>query len=79
MFLNLDQQLLVYIKVKRDIRKSRVINTIQIGIFLFSRMKKLMMFSLLGSRANDIIENIVHTTHAINNMAKKNHLYIIGI
>lgn len=40
-FLDLDQQLLVYLRDKKNVKKSKIVNVIQRGYFLLSRRKKL--------------------------------------
>ncbi len=72
-FLNSGEQLLIYIKDKRGVGKSRVVKVIEMGFILLSRRKELVISMLTGSVANSIGKNTVHTILGINNRAEKNY------
>lgn len=72
MFLDLDQQLLVYIRDEGGIKKSRVINIIRIDYFLYSKRRKFVISVSTSSTANGIGKSTVHTTFRVNNRAGKN-------
>lgn len=78
MFLDLDQQLLVYIRGEGGVRKSRVVNTIQMGFSLLGRKKELVISAPTGSTANRIGGSTVDTALGINNRAGKNYQYKIS-
>lgn len=73
MFLDLDQQLLVYIRGEEGIRKSRVINIIRIDYFLYSKRKEFVISVSTSSTANGIGKNTVHTIFRVNNRVGKNY------
>lgn len=73
MFWDSDQQLLVYIKSEEDVRKSRVINTIQMGIILLGRRIELVISMPINITANSIHQSIIHTALGINSRLKKNY------
>lgn len=66
MFLNLDKQLLLYVKSKDRTKKNRVINTIKMGFTLFSRRRKLVISTPTNFIANDIIKSTVYTVIGIS-------------
>lgn len=61
MFLDVDKQLFIYIKIEGDVRKSRIINTIEIDFSLFGKRKKTVIFTFTDFAANDIDESSIHT------------------
>lgn len=73
MYFSIDQQMLIYIRDKIRIRKSRVIKAIEIWFTLFGKMKELSIFAFTGYAINEISESIVYTTLRVSNKAKKNH------
>lgn len=79
MFFDLDQQLLVYIRVEKSVGNSRVVNTIQMNYSFLYRRRKLVMSISTGSVTNDINGNIIHTFLRVNNKAKKNYQCKINI
>lgn len=79
MFLDLDHQLLIYMRGKRSIGKNRVVNAIQIGFFLFGKRKKLVIFARTGSIANDISGSIMYTPLGIKNKVGINYKFKINV
>ena len=73
MFLDLDKQLLLYIKGKDGIKKSRVVNTIKMGFTLFGRRRKLIISTPTNSIANDVSKSTVYTIIGISSWARKNY------
>lgn len=68
-----NQQLLIYVKSKSGIRKSRVIKAIEIGFVLLSRRNELVIFVLTDFAANGIGGNTIYTVIEVNTWAEKNH------
>lgn len=66
-FLDSKKQLLIYIRVEKGIRKSRVVKAIKIGFILLSKKKKLVVSTLTSSTANSIDGSIVYITLRVNN------------
>lgn len=66
MFLNFDQQLLIYIRDEEDVRKSTLINIIEMSFSLLSRMTELIISAPTCSAANGIGESIMYTTFQFN-------------
>lgn len=73
MFLNLFQQLLIYIRDKKGVRKSKVVNAIQISFTLFNRKTKLVISVSINFVANGISGNTVYITFTINSRVEKNY------
>lgn len=72
MFLDSDQQLLVYKRDQRNIKKSRAVNSKYTSFILFGIKTKLVIFASIGSAANSIIRNIVYTALELNSRVGKN-------
>lgn len=73
MFLNLDQQLLVYIRIEKGIAKSRVVNAIWPDFFLLGNRKELVISTPIGFAVNSICGSIMHTALGIINKIEKNY------
>ncbi len=73
MFLDSGEQLLIYIRGKGGVGKSRVVKAIEMGFILLSRRKKLVISAPTSSAANGIGGNTVHTVLGVNNQAEKNY------
>lgn len=78
MFLNLNQQLLVYIRVEKGIKKSKVVNAISIGFILLDRETKLVISVPINSTANGIGGITVYITLRVNSKVGKNNQYKIS-
>lgn len=72
-YFDIDQQLLIYIKSRGGVRKSRVIKAIKIDFTLLGKRKKLVISALISSLANGIDGSIVYTALRVNNWVKKNY------
>lgn len=66
-YLNSDQELLIYIYVEGKVGKNKVVKAIEIGFTVFDKKNELVIFALTSSTANGISENIIHTTLEVNN------------
>ena len=66
MFHDLNKQLLLYVRGKSVVKKSRVVNTIKMGFILLSRGHELVLFVETGSTANDVGKSIIHTTIGVS-------------
>lgn len=60
-YLNLNQQLLIYIRDKEEVEKSKVVKVIEMGFTLLGRKNKLVVF------ANGIGRSIIYIILGINN------------
>lgn len=58
-YLNLDQQLLIYIKGEKGVKKTKVVKALEIGFTLLNKWNKLVIFVSTNSIANDIGENMI--------------------
>ncbi len=67
MFLDSGEQLLIYIRGKRRVRKSKVVKAIVINFILFCKRKKLVISMPTGSVANGIDRNTMHIVLNIDN------------
>lgn len=72
MFFDIDQQLLIYIRDEKSIKKNKIINTIEMGFFLLGKRKKLPISTSISFAINDINKNTIHIAFEINNRVKKN-------
>lgn len=72
-YLNWDQQLLIYIRDKGEIEKNRILKAIKMSFTLLSKRKKLVISAPIAFAANSIRRNIVYTTLRVNNRARKNY------
>lgn len=72
-YLDLDQQLLIYIKSKEEVGKNKVVKTIEIGFILLGRRKKLIISALTGFITNGINKSMVYTALKVNNWMGKNY------
>ncbi len=67
MFLDSKEQLLIYIRGKRKIGKSRVVTAIEMSFILLGIRKELVIFAPTGSAANSIGGSTVQIEFDINN------------
>lgn len=67
MYLDLDQQLLIYIRVEKMLEKSKVVKTIEINFVLLNKRNELVISASTGFTLNDIDESIIHIAPKINN------------
>lgn len=72
-YLDLDQQLLIYIRGEEGVRKSRVVKAIEKGFTLLSRRNELIISAPTGSAANSIGGSTIHTALGVNNRVRKNY------
>lgn len=73
MFFDIDQQLLIYIRDERSIKKNKIVNTIEIRFFLFGKRKKLVISISIGFAINSIDKNIIHIAFGVNNRIRKKY------
>ncbi len=73
MYLDSDQQLLIYVRGEGAVGKSRVVKAIEMGFTLLGRRKELVISAPTGSAANVIGRSTVHTALGVNNRAGKNY------
>ncbi len=73
MFLDSGEQLLIYIRGKGGVGKSRVVKAIEMSFILLSRRKELEISERTGSAANGIGGSTVHTVLDVNNQVGKNY------
>ena len=66
-YIDFEQQLLIYIKDKTEVEKSRIIKIIKIVFTLFGKKKKLVIFTSTNFATNNIRKNIIYTTLGFNN------------
>lgn len=66
-YFDINQQLLIYIKDERRIRKSGIIKTIEMGFIFLSKRNKLVIFVPTSSITSSINKSMIHTTPEINN------------
>lgn len=73
MFLDRNQQLLVYIIDKKYVRKSKFVNIIQIRFFLLNKKVELIIFMPTNFVINGIHKSTIHTTFEVNSRVRKNY------
>lgn len=66
MYLKLNQQLLIYIRGKSEVEKSRVVKAIKIGFVLLGKRNELVIFMPTSFAINEISKSIVYTTIKVN-------------
>ena len=79
MYLYIDQQMLIYIRIEGRVEKNRVVKAIEIKFTLLGKRKKLVISALTSFAANEIGKNIVYTTLKVSNRIKKNHWVKISV
>lgn len=67
MYLDLDQQLLIYIRVEKRVEKSKVIKTIEINFVLLNKRNELVISASISFTLNGIDGSMVHTAPKIYN------------
>lgn len=70
-YLDLDLQLLIYIRVETGIKKSRVIKVIEMKFTLYIKKRELVIFIYINFVANSLVKNIVYIILKVYNKAKK--------
>lgn len=70
---DLIQQLLIYIRGKKKIKKSRVMKVIEMSFALLSKKNKLGISVLTDFVADNIVGNMIHIVLQINNCIEKNY------
>lgn len=61
-----ENQLLLYVRGERDMRKSRVINVLEMGFALLDTRNELVLSAPTGCAAESIGGSIIHTALSIN-------------
>ncbi len=67
MFLNFGEQLLIYIRGEKRVRKSRIVKAIEMDFTLLSKKKELVISVSIGSAANSISGSTMHIVLRVNN------------
>lgn len=73
MYFHINQQILIYIRSEREIKKNKVVKTIEIEFTLLGKKKELVSFVLTSFASNKIGKNIIYTILRVNNRIKKNY------
>ena len=70
----IEDQLLLYIRDKSGVRKSRDVQALELGFIFLGRQAELVIFVPMGCAADGIGGNTIHTTLKINTRAEKSFI-----
>lgn len=73
MYLDSNQQLLIYVRDEGRVGKSRIVKVIKIGFTLLGKRKELVISALTRFIANGISRSTIHTALRVNNQMEKNY------
>lgn len=73
MYLDSEQQLLIYIRDEDRVGKSRAVKALEMGFALLGRRKELVIFAPTGSVADGIGGSTVHAALGVNTCHGKNY------
>ena len=79
MFLDLDKQLLLYIRDESGMGKNGVLNVIQIGFILLGRGYELVISVPTSSAVNGISGSMIHIAAYVRSRAGKNYQTKVNI
>lgn len=78
-YLDFEEQLLIYIRGKGGVEKSKVVKAIKMGFILVSIRKELVISAPTGFTANSIDRSIGYIALGVNNQVRKNYQAKINV